>query len=541
MATQQDTDGHLMVATIKAVIDKQATNDQLAQVLKRGRQGLEAEIASFQATVDQLSPEVREQAQGFLESADQMFGHMTQALQDVDTYLAEGDINLLFGAGSVLRRGADQLNFLFSELRNFVLAVSGPTPIPNLNLLLRAHEVFVPGKDEKGDRLREFVQSERLNSLEALDQLEASPTTPELIALKDCWDQHLRCMNRLFIALEKGDRGAVDAEMENAKTSFTRLFERMPSATMSQRFEGPTPSSQVNLVLSLAEDVARQILSDAPLAEALEAVHEAVTETHRDLEQLLDSDSTSSVMIEEELDLALQAIEYQMEALAEFNEFFENRETLVLRSAQHKLQESAIQLGEALDRLAVLADREGKVVCVRCGHYNLAGRNNCEKCNAPLPNLGQQTSSTFETGESGDLPQEVTPGPVVTSNLLRLYKAVDEVFEGTIDHEAFLAEIDWYQGLIHKYSEYEIDEPNWDALSEEERAQAEEAHKAVEEVQETFAQGVHEMQEALDLFRRYLETLDKADLEEGVKTMDSGARKVAAVGEASSKAQSRQS
>lgn len=536
MATSTETPnkGHRLVHTIQAVLEKRAKREELEQVLESSRHGLEQQLQDFHQTVDGLRAETREKVTGLIEAADETFTTMEGALQDIATYLQSGDENLLYGAGSTVHRGTEQLNFIFNELRNFVLSVEGPTPYANLNLLIRAHEVFVPGKDEKGERLKEFVQTERLMALDALDQIEGAELTPELQALKEVWDQHLRCMNRLFMAVEKGDKATADKEMEVAKTSFTRLAERVPSASMSTRYDGPTRSKQVNLALSLAQDVEQMRIHDAPLVEALQLVHQNATETKADLEQVLDA-QVDSVLLREEVDRAMTAVELQLEALAEFAEFFDNREALVLRSASHKLAESADALTNALDKLGELADRENKTVCIRCGHYNVKGRNNCEKCSAPLPNLGQQSSSTFETGESQGLPLSDPQRPVVTTNLLRLYKAVDGIYDGTLDADAYLAEIDWYQSVIDENSEYEIEEPHWDELGEEERAQAEEAYKAMEEVQELFAQGVLEMNESLERLRSYVDTQDKSDLEEGVKLMDSGARKVAAVRDATMK------
>ena len=534
MATQTETEGHHLVHTIKAVLEKRASAEQLAAVLQNSRQGLDEQIRDFQTTVAGLTPEMREKVATLSDGAEEVFGFMETALREIEEYLQSGDENLLYNAGSVVRRGADQLNFIFNEMRNFVLAVTGPTSIPNLNLMLRAHEVFTPDKDAKGDRLKEFVQSERLMSLQSLDDLEAAEPTPELTYLKGVWDAHLRCMNRMFGAIEKGDKATVDKEMENARTTFTRLFERIPSATMSQRYDGPTSSPQVNLILSLAADVAAQVLHDLPLVEALAVVHESAADTAASLDQLLEA-GVESVMIRETIARALQAIEYQQEALGEFTEFFLNRTDLVLRSAMFKLEESTLQLGSAMEVLTELADREGKVVCIRCSHYNPANRSNCEKCNTPLPNLGQQAASTFEAAEGQAVAAESTQGPVMTSNLVRLYTAVNAVVDGSIDGEAFLKEVDWFQTQIDSNSQYEIEEPNWDELDEDQRSKEEEAYKALEEVQAMFAQGVAEMNEALERMRGYLETESRAEIEDALRLMDTGARKIATVGELSKK------
>lgn len=536
MATPTETqqEGHELVFTIKAVLEKRASADQLKKVLENSRMGLDQQIQDFQATTDGLPAELKEKVAGLLDTADETFGYIEAALQNVAQYLENGDENLLYNAGSVVHRGAEQLNFIFNELRNFVLASEGPTPYANLNLLLRAFDVYTPDKDARGDRLKEFIQTERFNCLDALDQLESSEQTPELQALKGVWEQHLRCMNRMFQSLERGDREAVGKELEEAKTSFSRLGERVPSATLSQRFNGPTKSQQVNLALSLARDVEAQVLHDAPLVEALQFLHQDALQTKTELEQVM-AGEVDSVLVREEIDRAMSAVDQQLEALGEFAEFFDNRENLVLRSAMHKLEQSANALSVALDNMNELADRENKTVCIRCGHYNPKTRNNCEKCSAPLPNLNQESSSTFETGEGANVTGEPQEGPVMTGNLVRLYKAVDNVYEGKIEADAYLAELDWFQGVLDTHSEYEIEEPNWDELPEEERGQAEEAYKAMEEVQEAFAKGLEEMTEALELLRRYPETQEKADLEEGVKLMDSGARKIVAVREATSK------
>jgi hypothetical protein len=534
MATETQTEtGHLLVFTIKAVLEKRAPKEQLAQVLESSRKGLDEQVSDFQTTVQEMAPDMREKVATLVQGAEEVFGFLDGALNEIGTYLDNGDENLLYNAGSVIRRGTDQLNFIFDEMRNFVLAVSGPTAIPNLNLMIRAHEVFVPEKDAKGERLKEFCHAERLMALQSLDSLGASEQTPELAALKDVWDSHLRCMNRMFAAIEKGDKAAVGKEMENAKISFTRLHERIPGAVLSQRADGPTPSEQVNLALSLSKDVGAQVLGDGPLVEVLAGIHQSSEELSAGLDQLLEA-GVESVMLREAMDRALQACDYQQEALADFAEFFTTRLDVTLRGARRKLEESSIQLSAALDNLSELSEREGKVACMRCGHFNPGGRNNCEKCNMPLPNLGQTAGSTFDHSEQNVSEPAIDPEqPILTGNLVRLYTAVNQVFDGSIDSDKFLAEVEWFQGVIDKNSEYEIEEPNWDALSEEERVQEEEGFKAMEEAQELFAGGVTEMNEALERMRGYLESESREDLEEALRMMDAGARKVAAVGNAS--------
>jgi hypothetical protein len=254
------------------------------------------------------------------------------------------------------------------------------------------------------------------------------------------------------------------------------------------------------------------------------------------LEQFRQAGS-DSVLLREAIEEALEALEFQQEALADFDDFFEMRRQPMLRIAREKLLESTLEVQKALEHLGEVADREGKVACLRCGHYNPPGRSNCEKCSAPLPNLGHASqTSTFEAAEGPPASSENDDEPIMTSHLVRLYKAVDAVFAGQIDAAAFAAEIQHYQNIINNHSEYEIEEPIWENLDEEQRALAEESYKGLEEAQNVFAQGVSEMCQALDCFRSYLESEAREDLEEGVRMMNEGAKKVAAVRDVSKRA-----
>ena len=314
-----------------------------------------------------------------------------------------------------------------------------------------------------------------------------------------------------------------------------RISERLTSAAMVTRVSGPTQSQPVNLVLSLAEDVLAMRLGDGPLGESLVDLREMAAQQLSQLEQFRQMGS-ESVLLREAIEEALEALEFQQEALADFDLFFEQRRQPQLRIAKDKLLESSLQVQKALDHLGELADREGKVACIRCSHYNPPGRSNCEKCSAPLPNLGHSSqSSTFETAE-GPAPTQEGDEPVMTSHLVRLYKAVDAVYAGEMEASAFEAEIQHYHNIINNHSEFEIEEPIWETLDEEQRALAEESYKAIEEAQNIFAQGVGEMLQALDCFRSYLESEARSDLEDGVRLMNEGAQKVAAVRDVSKRA-----
>lgn len=531
--TQQSQDQveSLLVRTIQEVLEGRADDKRLNEVLEASRKSLHEHQDAFNQTMDGLTAEVQDKIQPLMDSADDLFGAYSAAMDQVGVYLKTKDKEQLYAAGSLASRAAYQLDLLFMQLRNAALAAQGPTDIPNLNLILIAYQGWMDGKDQ-GEHFRELVQAERIASVGALQDLEKSPDTADIALVKEAFDAHLRCMNRMAIAFDAGKKDEVKKELETAKATFQSLQDRIPAANLSQRTAGPTKDPEVNMVLSLAKDFQAMNIHESVLINALGSLYNSLKESREAFEQATKG-GVEGAMLTEEIEKARQAYELQETALKEFAEFFENRENLVFKSATTKLQESAERLYSCYEQMQSIAEREGKTLCIRCSHYNPANRNRCEKCGAPLAAVvHQQATSTFQTSE-GEPQQQNQDGPVLTPNMVRLYTAVNNVHEGQITDEEFLAELQWFESVLDKHGEYEMDEP---ALEEAAGEEAEAAKKALDELEQAFTTGYGELLQALELFRKYPESHDKADLEEGTKLADSGARKIAAVREATKSA-----
>ncbi|CAN0456658.1 unnamed protein product, partial [Phaeothamnion confervicola] len=105
----------------------------------------------------------------------------------------------------------------------------------------------------------------------------------------------------------------------------------------------------------------------------------------------------------------------------------------------------------------------------------------------------------------------------LTPNFVRLYTAVNGAADGTLSDEAFLAEVAWFEDLLNKNSEFDVAEPDLESMSDEEKANAEQTLKAIQDTEEMFRSGYENLQDALKLFRDFVESRETGDLEDGVK------------------------
>src|SRR5690606_5998563 len=104
-------------------------------------------------------------------------------------------------------------------------------------------------------------------------------------------------------------------------------------------------------------------------------------------------------------------------------------------------------------------------------------------------------------------------------NLVRLYETVNAVAEQRIDDAGFAAELDKFETLINASVSSLPEEPSVGDATQQ---------QAVVQVYDFFEEGVELMRDGLDLLRGYLQSRDEEALKQGVRTIDQGAKKVAA-------------
>jgi hypothetical protein len=527
MATETQPQDHILVRTIQNVVNGSADTKTLERVVKESQASFQEFVNGFQHTMGELPEASRTACEDLIEGSEDLFRQFESGLAAALEATRTKDQEVLMSVGNLFQRVTEQINAVQLELRNRCLVVMGPTTIPNLNQILKYYENYKAGKDQDG-QLLELVEGEIFSCTSSLAALEQGKKTDAIEYMKQAYKAHQDCMQTLGKAIVANEAKAVERQIEACKTTFEEILARMGPAAASLRLEGPTQSADVNMILSVADDVRMGALPAQALLDPLNLYR---TDAVSIKEQLIkmSTQPANSVLVTEEIERALEALELQEDAFEDYDLFFEHRDVILLERANQRLQRGAEALYLGYEQLQLLADREGKALCIKCSHYNPQSRNRCEKCGAPIVSMSRdQSTSTFETAEGQPQAAEASE-PVLTPNMIRLYKAVDGVYEGTITKDEFVAEIAWFEKLLSSNQEYDVDEPDVSKMNAEQRVEAEAAIKMLNEVEDAFNLAHEELSGACSMFRRYLDTDDKADLEEGVKLADLGARKLAAV------------
>lgn len=514
-----------LVLLVADVINGKANPAELEVALVIARQSLESMEEDWQASFEQLSQKQKEAVDDVCEQINGTFHLAKQGLDLLATAVKTDNRDELFQGGDLIRRCSNQLDILFAMYRNLALVAQGPSDIPNLNLLINTLESARAGKFPLSGFLN-AVNSERLLTLKALDDLEGNPKTPEYEALKRAFDDHLRCMNRLAQAVEAKDDTKIDEEMKKGDKTFRNLQELIPLASLRCRTGGPSKSQIVNLVYNLAYDVAQGAVHQDLLKEQVEILKQDIAPLASAVQALA---PVATVLIQDETKRAVAALKGYQDAIKGFEQFFETRDVLLLEGAARGLQASADELFACWNKLQELAEQEGKVACLRCNFYNSPERRQCGKCGAPLPILADKSTatSTFSVESESEFGKPAE-GPVQSSNLDRIYKAVDDLGAKRITKEEFLPELEWFENLVDTQEKAlgQAPETNLDGLEGEELEEAKKRAELVHETEQAFHGGIELWRQAIDQWMNYLETGERERrlLDEGKELCDQGAR-----------------
>lgn len=479
----------------------------------------------FGAVVEDLNPEQQEHCEELISFAFQMLDSLDNELQEVLDGVETEDKPKVIQAGDMIARASFQLNQVFLEFRNQALAALGPTDIPNLNQLIAAKNKFVAQPDDDTRRhFQESIDAERVLAYDGVRALMKEPQLAEVTSLSDTFMSHLGNLNRLTEDLAKaGAEADYEAHFMALEMGFRELGDKVPAASVAIRAAGETEFPDLNYLLTMINEADIGNSGDGPLVEALQAVEMSFHQTYEKLQQGLTV--MESALAKEEIEAALKAFDEDFKQGVESTyRFLTERETIRLSQAMGFFRDFATRLTQHKEKLKELEALEGKVTCPRCGDVNDNDRQRCQQCGFGLPqNLGKAQLSTFETKETGGLQSEPEEELLLTSNLVRLYEAVNAIHEQKIDDATFVAELDKLETLINA---------SVSSLPEEPSTGEAEQKQAVTQVYDAFEEGVELMREGADLLRGYLDSRDEEALKEGVRTIDRGAKKVAAAGTA---------
>lgn len=440
MSTLPELAGRLVEDPSSQVIFAERLDQIVEQLRNQQRQ--------FEAYLEE-NPELEELLSIEVDDINERMDEYEEALESIEAQLENGELasiqefaELAFGRAHTLRLSWDR----FLQAREAAL---GPTAMGQINYIVQLGEEMLRGElppNFLGMLVRKEEQQIQLALLSADENIG--------FALKD-----LKARLGAFAddVDRNGPRAQTAQHLEAIILAANQVTQSQGISQIKKVSEGPTCLASVNLVLHGFESWRRGELHPEQLVNPLQSFYQIVPQ----LISLAPSvaQTGQAILHEEALKLQeiVQNLEEEIMALEESVFADEEGDWDGTVAEIIALCEEFATINSAVEKLA---EMEGKVPCVSCGHYNPQERSQCEKCLAVLPKAAQERVAQIDVvaqqGGIADSTQE-TAGLKMTENFKRLFSSIDEFLEGRVGAKQLLRELQRTEVLAKRVKAVKLD------------------------------------------------------------------------------------
>jgi tetratricopeptide (TPR) repeat protein len=468
-----------------------------------------------------------------LEAFEKSFEDMQTALEEIDGYAGEANAETHERVRDTIFRAATATATAVTVMQQAQLS-EGPTDMPLFNGLFRMKEGYLQGGVE-GRQLQEALINIVNLTKAAIQELLAGDgeQPPQRDGLVRAYEEQIESLERVGETIDAGskDKAQVDDAFEQLLRTSNAVKEAMASLNEALMSKGPCRLTRTNVVLSASETFRTGGISPDQFARTLDGFEAELKEEQAAVNELAGLPSQSEAVRQEVAQLR-GAYELHEEALSMFSEFLDGEaEPEDFTRAQKLLVEASEKLSDHKEELERLGESEGKVSCIRCGKLNEPGNRVCGSCGAQMPQQpglgGISSTMSFQEDDGsaalreGDL--------VITTNLERLFNAVNEVAENRCSDADFERVLDWMDGLMETAISTMPQIPDMTPpteASEETRSQIDTLKEELAEQRSAVIEGMTTIRDALATMQGFLESREKDVLVQGVREVRDGAVKM---------------
>lgn len=287
----------------------------------------------------------------------------------------------------------------------------------------------------------------------------------------------------------------------------------------------PTNMPAANVLINVARGVLEDLFGIDQFRDTLHW-YKSFTEQLEEQFDMAVEVETNSLVILEELPKTREVIDEHHDALSEF----EDALTDFTRDNVEPILEEFIDVVERLEASSKVyqeaAEREGKLICLQCGHANQPSSRTCESCSVKLPQLvdpNMFSQSTFELAEATSPDALETDDYHMGVNTYRLFEAAYNFYEGNIDEPTFRDEIERSRKTlvssedgVASLTAREITDTQESMMTPEQLQTFRESQEMFMETKHLLEEGLDEWHEGLDHFEDYIDTRHRPTLETGI-------------------------
>ncbi|MCD6310118.1 MAG: hypothetical protein J7M18_05350 [Candidatus Eremiobacteraeota bacterium] len=515
-----------IIKVCEEILAGSAPSEDLGVLINKTLKDLQTSWNEFQQKIIESGPDHYQTYQNEIEDINKSFAAYQAALQEISQYLEDKNPKHLEHGKEDLRYETFIMIKRLNTYQYMELA-QGPTDIPYVNFLIRSANAMMEGKI-KSSLFIGLIRQARSNAERAIRDITRQESGPEIDAAVDAYQYHLEAYQMLDEGVKKMDHVLISEALEHLTTAAVDLRDAFQRLNLKRLTELPTESPHINLLINIIKELISVQLPEEVFLDAVSNFELAVERMKREF-QVYSSVPIDSVEIAEEIQRAKHAFALLDLALQDIHAFIEGRNLFLLERAVGRLEEAGNLLAKCYASFQEIANKEGKIPCIKCHHYNPVSRTKCENCGTPLPQItGPSAVSTFSIDEEGE-PVTVTPGEMVmTENLKKLFDAANQVAEDQISMEEYLDVVSWLENMARQQLERTRRLPtlNPEEMPEEEAEVSGKLKEIMEETKATMLEGLEEFIGGLETMKEFAIDHDKEHLVEGIRQVWSGAAKI---------------
>lgn len=521
-----------LVELASNVANKQAEPEALHQVLNQRLEMLLASRDDFERKAEAMGEAFTIPNADLIDRVHECYDQYEQSLQTMLAYFESGNAKDLHDGSKIL---VDITVPMTETVQEYVktLVSFGPSPYPIFNGVTNVLRSIIT-QGVPPEVLTNLVEESVAFHTQALAEVDASP-----VGKADGYQAKRAAIEKIIAALKELKPVASEDEIDGALADLKTALDHL-SAADKKIFEqtigdAPTAMPAANLLINTARGVLAGTYTMETLVEALQWYKDALETVEEQFNRAVEGETDSAVILDE-LPKTREIIDQHDEVIADLEEALEDFTAENVDPILEDLIEVIERLKDSSEIYMEAARREGKLVCVGCGHPNPPTNRTCEDCGQRLPQMVDPTmfsQSTMEFEERSGLSGDEPIGGVVTENTYKLFEAAEKFFAQKISEADYRKVLDWSRQQVEiarrnnrGIKEFIPSDEMLDNASEDEAELLEDNRKLFQDTKELFEDGAEGWLEGLELMEDYIETRHRPTLELGLQKVFAASQKL---------------
>ena len=524
-----------LVELASNVANKQAEPDTLHQVLNQRLEMVLASREDFERKAEAMGEAFTIPNADLIDRVHECYDQYEQSLQTMLGYFDSGNAKDLHNGSQTLIEITVPMTETVQEYVKTLVGF-GPSPYPIFNgatNVLRS----IATQGVPPEVLSNLVDDSVEFHQQAIAEIDAAPA-----GKSPGYQEKKIAIGSVIKALKELKPVSSDDQIEAALSDLQLALDHLTAADKKIFEESvttePTAMPAANLLINTARGVLNGTYGLETMSEALAWYKDAMETVEDQFNRAVEGETDSAVILDE-LPKTREIIDQHDEVIADLEEAFDDFTAEAVEPILEELIEVVERLKDSADIYLDAAKREGKLVCVSCGHPNPPTNRACEECGQRLPQMVDPTmfaKSTMEFEERSGLSGDEPIGGVVTENTYKLFEACEKFFAQKMSETEFRKVLDWSRQQVEmsqrtnkRIKEFIPSEEMLGHASDEEAELLEDNRKLFQDTKELFEDGAEGWLEGLELMEDFIETRHRPTLELGLQKVFSASQKLYAL------------